>query len=141
MKTSAKFGLDVSKAEAWRTPLWQLYPRLKEGDVAGGQSSKETAVLSSATKVMVTPVDMKTVEWSVQQIAVVNPVKDAQRTSEGTPGRQPRVESTQACQNSARTRYTRSSGPSGAATYRRRSSDFSRASIQVQHFSEAWSSD
>jgi len=63
-----------------------LYPRLKEGDAAGGQSSKETAVLSSATKVMVTPVDMKTVEWSVRQIAVVNPVKDAQRTSEGTPG-------------------------------------------------------
>ena len=63
-----------------------MYPRLKEGDAAGGQSSKETAVLSSATKVMVTPVDMKTVEWSVQQIAVVNPVKDAQRTSEGTPG-------------------------------------------------------
>jgi len=59
------------------------------GDTAGGQSSKETAVLSSATKVLVTPVDMKTVESSVRQIAVVNPVKDVQRTSEGTPGQTP----------------------------------------------------
>ena len=56
------------------------------GDTAGGQSSKETAVLSSATKVLV---DMKTMESSVRQIAVVNPVKDVQRTSESTPGQTP----------------------------------------------------